>query len=102
ENVNGTGNVPKGTELKPGYKGTGTGTDEAGNVYEEATVTVTGEDTVGAEKPVINPVDEGDKTVSGTGEPGGKVTVTFPDVSTATGTVDEDGNWTVNVPEGTT
>ncbi|WP_176746769.1 Ig-like domain-containing protein, partial [Staphylococcus sp. HMSC065E08] len=68
---------------------------------EEATVTVTEKDTVAPDKPVINPVDEGDKTVSGTGEPNGTVTVTFPDGSTSTGKVDEDGNWTVNVPEGT-
>ncbi|APR60145.1 hypothetical protein BTZ13_02545 [Staphylococcus condimenti] len=102
EDGNWTVNVPEGTELNPGDKVTATVTDEAGNVSEEATVTVTGKDTVAPDKPVINPVDEGDKTVSGTGEPNGTVTVTFPDGSTSTGKVDEDGNWTVNVPEGTT
>ncbi|WP_256278019.1 Ig-like domain-containing protein, partial [Staphylococcus sp. HMSC065E08] len=75
-------------------------TDEAGNKTEEH-FTITVEDKTAPDAPVINPVNEGDKTVSGTGEPNGTVTVTFPDGSTSTGKVDEDGNWTVNVPEGT-
>ncbi|PNZ56840.1 YSIRK signal domain/LPXTG anchor domain surface protein, partial [Staphylococcus condimenti] len=40
--------------------------------------------------------------VTGTGEPDSTVTVTFPDGTTGTGTVDNDGNWTVPVPEGKT
>ncbi|MCJ8081511.1 hypothetical protein MU469_14245, partial [Staphylococcus aureus] len=34
-------------------------------------------------------------------EVGNTVTVTFPDGKTATSKVDEKGNWTVDVPEGT-
>lgn len=50
------------------------------------------------EKPVINPITEGDRTVTGTGEPGAEVVVTFPGGGTATGTVDGGGNWSVDVP----
>uniref|UniRef100_A0AAE6F2V1 Bacterial Ig domain-containing protein n=1 Tax=Staphylococcus aureus TaxID=1280 RepID=A0AAE6F2V1_STAAU len=40
--------------------------------------------------------------MSGKGhEVGNTVTVTFPDGKTATSKVDEKGNWTVDVPEGT-
>ncbi|WP_242509022.1 Ig-like domain-containing protein, partial [Staphylococcus condimenti] len=100
---NWTVNVPEDTEWKPGDTDTEavTGNDEEGNVSEECTVTVTGKGAVAPDKPVINPVDEGNKTVSGNGEQNGKVTVTFPAGATSTGKVDENGNWTVNVPEGT-
>ncbi|MDN8836863.1 Ig-like domain-containing protein, partial [Staphylococcus aureus] len=37
-------------------------------------------------------------TVSGTAEPGSTVTVTFPDGTTATGTADDQGNYTVEIP----
>ncbi|WP_245335465.1 MULTISPECIES: Ig-like domain-containing protein, partial [unclassified Staphylococcus] len=37
-------------------------------------------------------------TVSGTAEPGSTVTVTFPDGTTATGTTDDQGNYTVEIP----
>ena len=41
-------------------------------------------------------------TVTGTGsEPGNTITVTFPDGTTGTGTVGEDGSWSVEVPGGT-
>jgi hypothetical protein len=53
-----------------------------------------------SEPPTINPVHEDDKTVSGDGVPGSEIVVTFPNGGTATATVDEDGRWTVNVPEG--
>ncbi|WP_188595413.1 Ig-like domain-containing protein, partial [Staphylococcus muscae] len=43
----------------------------------------------------------GDKTVTGTGEPGSTITVKFPNGKEGTATVDKDGKWTVNVPEGT-
>ncbi|REH84062.1 hypothetical protein DOS63_07510, partial [Staphylococcus felis] len=40
----------------------------------------------------------GDKEVTGTGEPGTTVVVTFPNGETGTGKVDEKGNWSVPVP----
>ncbi|MEB6297221.1 Ig-like domain-containing protein, partial [Staphylococcus gallinarum] len=46
--------------------------------------------------------EAGADTVTGTGdEPGNTITVTFPDGTTGTGTVGEDGSWSVDVPEGT-
>ncbi|WP_340578929.1 Ig-like domain-containing protein, partial [Staphylococcus aureus] len=37
-------------------------------------------------------------TVKGTAEPGSEVTVTFPDGTTATGTADDQGNYTIEIP----
>ncbi|WP_436856021.1 Ig-like domain-containing protein, partial [Staphylococcus caeli] len=39
-----------------------------------------------------------DTTISGTAEPGSTVTVTFPDGTTATGTADDEGNYTIDIP----
>ena len=97
---NWTVDVPADTPLNADDVITATATDESGNTSTESSVTVT--DTVAPDAPVIDPVDEGATTVTGTGTPGDNVTVTFPDGNTATGTVDNDGNWTVDVPEGTT
>uniref|UniRef100_UPI00066DEF51 Ig-like domain-containing protein n=1 Tax=Staphylococcus capitis TaxID=29388 RepID=UPI00066DEF51 len=38
--------------------------------------------------------------VTGTGTPGETITVTFPDGTAGTGTVQPDGTWTVNIPSG--
>ena len=48
--------------------------------------------------PVIDPVTEGDSTIGGMGIPDAVVTVTLPDGAELTATVDQDGNWTVNLP----
>ncbi|HCZ0667642.1 TPA: LPXTG cell wall anchor domain-containing protein, partial [Staphylococcus aureus] len=59
-------------------------------------------DTTAPEAPSVNDTEVGSKKVSGKGhEVGNTVTVTFPDGKTATSKVDEKGNWTVDVPEGT-
>ncbi|MHD0396798.1 Rib/alpha-like domain-containing protein [Staphylococcus simulans] len=100
ENGNWTTDVPEGTTLTDGDTVTATATDEAGNTSEPSTQEVT--DTIAPDAPEINGVKEGDTSVTGTGNPGDTITVTFPDGSTSEGTVDEDGNWTVDVPEGTT
>ena len=58
-------------------------------------------DTTPANKPSIDPIDNDDTTVSGkvpNAEPNTTVTVKFPDGSTATTTVDNNGNWTVPTP----
>ncbi|MCE3315393.1 Ig-like domain-containing protein, partial [Staphylococcus aureus] len=36
--------------------------------------------------------------VTGQAEPGSTVTVTFPDGTTATGTADDQGNYTIDIP----
>ncbi|NHC05127.1 hypothetical protein G9F31_15490, partial [Acinetobacter sp. 187] len=64
-------------------------TDAAGNVSPEASEIVDG---VGPT--TINPKDP----ITGTGEEGSEVTVTYPDGSTATTTVKEDGTWEVENP----
>ena len=81
------------------------------NVADDGTVTV--KDNAGKEigtlepkqtveqEPTINKPVAGDKTVSGEGEPGEKITVTFPDGKTAEVLVGNDGKWTAQVPEGT-
>ncbi|SRB42060.1 putative biofilm-associated protein [Staphylococcus aureus] len=67
---------------------------------EEKKLKVT--DTTAPEAPSVNDTEVGSKKVSGKGhEVGNTVTVTFPDGKTATSKVDEKGNWTVDVPEGT-
>ncbi|MGF1993711.1 Ig-like domain-containing protein [Enterococcus casseliflavus] len=49
--------------------------------------------------PTIDPINAGDTTISGTAEPGATVTVTIPDEEPVTGEADDEGNWTVEVPE---
>ena len=53
--------------------------------------------------PKIDPIKPDDKTVTGTGDrPNESITVTFPDGKEVPATTDENGKWTVKVPEGTT
>ncbi|UXR83539.1 Rib/alpha-like domain-containing protein [Staphylococcus sp. IVB6214] len=102
ENGNWTVDVPKGTEIKPGDELDVTATDEAGNTSDVTKVKVpTDKDTVAPEKPQVNPVNPGDKEVTGKGEPGSTITVKFPNGEEGTAKVDKDGNWTVKVPKGT-
>lgn len=84
--------VPPTVTLKPGDKINA----KDGNGNDADTVTVT--DTT---KPGVNDVYEGDKEITGTGRPGEKIIVTFPDGKTKETTVRQDGEWTVEVPEGT-
>ncbi|SUJ53345.1 putative biofilm-associated protein [Staphylococcus aureus] len=100
EKGNWTVDVPEGTELKVGNEITATETDMSGNKSESGKGKVT--DTTAPEAPSVNDTEVGSKKVSGKGhEVGNTVTVTFPDGKTATSKVDEKGNWTVDVPEGT-
>ncbi|REH95294.1 Ig-like domain-containing protein, partial [Staphylococcus felis] len=73
-----------------------TSTDKAGNTSEATSITV--EDQTAPEAPTVNPVTSETEVITGTGEAGSKVTVTFPDGTTATGTVDEEGHYEVKVP----
>ncbi|MGJ5718842.1 Ig-like domain-containing protein, partial [Staphylococcus equorum] len=73
-----------------------TSTDGAGNVSPETKVTVT--DVTAPVAPTVNEVTSGDTQLTGTGEPGSTITVKFPDGSVVTGTVDNQGNYVINVP----
>ena len=55
---------------------------------------------VQSEKPIVDTITEGDKTVTGTGEPGASIVVTLPGGSAITAEVDENGSWSVDIPEG--
>ncbi|MFP1633652.1 DUF4347 domain-containing protein, partial [Zhengella sp. ZM62] len=68
--------------------------DEAGNVSGETTVPYS--DTTAPLEPTgvtATPNDDGTLSVTGSGEPGSQVTVTFPDGTTGTATVNPDGTW---------
>ncbi|MEJ7247561.1 Rib/alpha-like domain-containing protein, partial [Staphylococcus epidermidis] len=68
---------------------------------EEVSTTITVGDVIDIPTPTVNPVDDNDTEVTGTdGTPGNTIVVTFPDGSTSEGNIDEDGNWTVDIPEG--
>ncbi|MEJ7432936.1 Ig-like domain-containing protein, partial [Staphylococcus warneri] len=49
--------------------------------------------------PTINEVDTNATEVNGTAEPNSTVKLTFPDGTTAAGTTDSNGNYTVDIPE---
>ncbi|PTG96283.1 hypothetical protein BU632_04035 [Staphylococcus chromogenes] len=91
-----TVDVPPTVTLTEGDVITATVEDDNGNVSTPGNGTVT--DTIAPDAPVVDPIKPGDTVVTGEGEPGGTVTVTFPNGEVVTGTVDEDGTWTVDVP----
>src|SRR5699024_5093691 len=86
--------IPSNVDLNGGEDIIVTAKDKAGNPSESATTTVV--DTTAPEAPTVNEVTSEDKTIRGTAEAGS--TVTFPDGTTATGTADEEGNYTIEIP----
>ncbi|REI29018.1 class A beta-lactamase, partial [Staphylococcus felis] len=72
-------------------------TDKAANQSEETPTPV--EDKSEPEEPNVNPVTSETEVKTGTGEAGSKVKVTIPDGTTATGMVNEEGLYEVNIPE---
>ncbi|REH89939.1 Ig-like domain-containing protein, partial [Staphylococcus felis] len=70
-----------------------TSTDEAGNKSEAKSITV--EDKSTPEAPTVNTGTSEKGVRTGTGEAGSTVTVTFPDGTTVTGIVDEEGHYEV-------
>ncbi|REI32558.1 Ig-like domain-containing protein, partial [Staphylococcus felis] len=64
-------------------------TDEAGNDSQATSTTV--EEQTAPDAPTVDPVTSQATIITGTGEAGSTVTVTFPDGTTATGTVNEEG-----------
>ncbi|MFO3703381.1 Ig-like domain-containing protein, partial [Staphylococcus felis] len=89
--------IPATVDLKGGETIKVTSTDKAGNKSEETSITV--EDQTAPEEPTVDPVTSETEVITGTGEAGSKVTVTFPDGTTATGIVDEEGHYEVKVPD---
>jgi hypothetical protein len=96
EGGNYTIDIPSNVDLQGGEELPVTATDKDGNTSEPATVTVT--DTTAPEAPTVNDITSDDTTISGKAEPGSTVKVTFPDGTTATGTTDKDGNYTIDIP----
>ncbi|WP_145368942.1 Ig-like domain-containing protein, partial [Staphylococcus epidermidis] len=92
--------VPSETTLKGGQPLQVIAIDKAGNKSESTTTTVI--DTTAPEQPTINKVTENSTEVSGRGEPGTVVEVTFPDGNKVEGKVDSDGNYHIQVPSETT
>ncbi|MCG1591927.1 putative Ig domain-containing protein, partial [Staphylococcus epidermidis] len=92
--------VPSETTLKGGQPLQVIAIDKAGNKSESTTTTVI--DTTAPEQPTINKVTENSTEVSGRGEPGTIVEVTFPDGNKVEGKVDSDGNYHIQVPSETT
>lgn len=76
-----------------------TADDGNGNI-SKSTFTITVTDKTPPEAPLVNMVNSEDFAVTGTGTPGDTIMVTFPDGTTATGIVQPDGTWTVNIPSG--
>ncbi|MFP5165367.1 Ig-like domain-containing protein, partial [Staphylococcus equorum] len=97
EEGNYTIDIPENVELEGGEEVTATSKDNAGNISEEGSTTVT--DITAPDAPTVEEVTSEDTQVSGTAEPNSEVTVTFPDGTTATGTTDEEGNYTIDIPE---
>lgn len=49
--------------------------------------------------PVIDTIHTNDKFITGTGVAGNQVVVTFPDTTTGSATVNEEGKWSLNIPQ---
>ncbi|ERS75181.1 hypothetical protein HMPREF1290_00247 [Corynebacterium sp. KPL1989] len=84
-----------GEEFVPGNFGelpvlTGDDNDDltAGDVFTEA--------------PTVNDVHPGDNIITGTGKPGATITVTGPNGFSTTTKVNENGNWSIDLPGGAT
>ncbi|EFE58829.1 Gram-positive signal peptide protein, YSIRK family [Staphylococcus epidermidis M23864:W2(grey)] len=88
--------IPSETTLKGGQPLQVIAIDKAGNKSEATTTNVI--DTTAPEQPKINKVTENSTEVSGRGEPGTVVEVTFPDGNKVEGKVDSDGNYHIQIP----
>ncbi|HLR18926.1 MAG TPA: Ig-like domain-containing protein [Staphylococcus sp.] len=95
-NGNYTVEIPTNVDLTGGEAIKVTSTDKGGNVSEESMTTVI--DTTAPEAPTVNEVTSEDTQVTGEAEAYSEVTVTFPDGTTAIGTADSEGNYTVDIP----
>ncbi|XVL34262.1 Ig-like domain-containing protein [Staphylococcus equorum] len=73
-----------------------TSTDDSGNVSPETRATVT--DATAPDAPTVSEVTSEGTQVTGTGEAGSTITVKLPDGSVVTGTVDDQGNYAIDIP----
>jgi hypothetical protein len=96
ENGRWTVDVPDGLTLKEGDTVQVIQTESGKDPSDPVNITVTGKEESAI--PSVNPIREDDETVSGAGTPGAEIEVTFPDGTKAAATVDENGRWTVDVP----
>ncbi|MCY1602935.1 Ig-like domain-containing protein [Staphylococcus pettenkoferi] len=90
--------VPDGTTLKPGQVITVVEKDKHGHASTPTKVTV-GDTANEAHQPQVDPIHGGDSSIGGKGTPGNTVEVTLPDGSKVTGTIDKDGNFTIDLPD---
>src|SRR5699024_6397793 len=90
--------IPNEVDLQGGEELYVTSTDEAGNETDPVKTTVTDVTAPGA--PTVNEVTNEDAQIRGIAEPGSNITVTFPDNITASATADDEGNYTISIPEG--
>ncbi|MGW7908964.1 Ig-like domain-containing protein, partial [Staphylococcus pseudoxylosus] len=88
--------IPNNVVLTGGEEIQAVAQDKDGNTSAEATTRVV--DATAPEAPTIEKVTSEDTQIKGTAEPGSEVTVTFPDGTTATGTADDEGNYTIEIP----
>ncbi|WP_192870463.1 Ig-like domain-containing protein, partial [Bacillus cereus] len=94
EQGNFTVNIPK----QPGGKEIAvTLTDVSGNKSEATKIN--SKDTTAPEVPKVNEITDQDTKVMGTGEAGSKVSVVVDGKEIGSGTVDEQGNFTVGIPK---
>ncbi len=89
------------TPLEPGDIVTGIVIDSSGNESPTTTAVVGTIVTPGSQidPPIVDPVEPGDETVTGTGEPGTTIQVTLPGGVTVTTVVNPDGSWTAHLPK---
>ncbi|WP_256277934.1 Ig-like domain-containing protein, partial [Staphylococcus sp. HMSC071G07] len=74
-----------------------TATDKAGNTSDKATTTVA--DKTAPDAPTANDVNSEDDTIKGKAEPGSEVTVNIPGHDPITGTADDEGNYSIDLPK---
>ncbi|EJR91131.1 beta-lactamase [Bacillus cereus VD200] len=84
---------PVGTELSV------TLTDAAGNTSQPTKINVGEKDTTAPDAPKVNKVTDQDTKVTGTGEKGSKVSVVVDGKEIGMGKVDDQGNYTVDIPK---
>ncbi|MBU5618085.1 hypothetical protein KPY62_13490, partial [Psychrobacter sp. TAE2020] len=89
--VDGSWTAPTNPSVVDGTQVTATQTDTAGNISPQGSANVA--DTTAPVAPSINDNEAG-QPITGTGEPGATVTVTYPDGTTVDAIVGVDGSWT--------
>ena len=99
---NWTAEVPKGKEPKEGETVKAVATVEGKTPSDEATATTGKADEEKSEAPTINPVKVGDTKITGTAKPNAIVNVFYPNGDGSETTADDQGNWSVDAPEGMT